>query len=571
MKKLFFCLSLILIFTFTACQKDSNEPADTSPGDKQSETGTVNDTGSKSSDTEKNTVAPDTESNIADSNAKTSAENTTQSGQSKPYNTEKITTTQKQEHEPPAPNAKQYVLAENGNTNYIIIYSSGASEDIASSALSIKGAFNRKLGVSIRVGKDKQVQATANEILVGVTNRYSSSDIGAGLTYFDYNIFVKDGRVIIAGGSDRALMDAVHYFADNIIPSGSSAFLISENFRYEYRHSYPIQDLSIGGTSIADFTLVYGDGNLHALDAAEAFQAFITEHCGKTLPIVSDSTPAASKEIRFGSSSRINSYLSKAEIQFNIRNGNLNILCGTPQIIPTATQLFIDDYLNQTGTIKLSSGLSAKYRSLFLGRSDSIKIACIGDSLTAGATSSDETTKAYPPQMKSFLGSNFEIANYGVGGATMISTVSLAYTKTEQYSQSLSYNPDIVIIMLGTNDAAPAFVQDIPTPQQPTAFLQSATQIIQSYRNLSSKPDIFVMTSVQVLTQNSRKRLLETVFMPLQKQAAKDNSCNLIDIFAQTGNIETLYSDGLHLTDDGYRYLAGLVLNGIVDHYGFTK
>ena len=65
--------------------------------------------------------------------------------------------------------------------------------------------------------------------------------------------------------------------------------------------------------------------------------------------------------------------------------------------------------------------------------------------------------------------------------------------------------------------------------------------------------------------------MLETVFMPLQKQAAKDNSCNLIDIFAQTGNIETLYSDGLHLTDDGYRYLAGLVLNGIVDHYGFTK
>ena len=201
-----------------------------------------------------------------------------------------------------------------------------------------------------------------------------------------------------------------------------------------------------------------------------------------------------------------------------------------------------------------------------------IHIACVGDSITYGAgVLGHRRSQSYPAYLQENLGEKYQVLNYGLSGRTLMDEGDVPYRSEKLYQKSLDAKADIYLLMLGTNDAAPAFVQDIPTSQQPTAFLQSATQIIQSYRNLSSKPDIFVMTSVQVLTQNSRKRLLETVFMPLQKQAAKDNSCNLIDIFAQTGNIETLYSDGLHLTDDGYRYLAGLVLNGIVDHYGFTK
>lgn len=88
-----------------------------------------------------------------------------------------------------------------------------------------------------------------------------------------------------------------------------------------------------------------------------------------------------------------------------------------------------------------------------------IRVACVGDSITAGACA--EQTLGYPAILQELLGSEFEVINFGNGGKTLLNkglcgpppTDDCSYVSTSTYQQALQSNPDILTIMLGTNDA----------------------------------------------------------------------------------------------------------------------
>eukprot|EP01046_Picozoa_sp_COSAG06_P005936 COSAG06_NODE_271_length_18677_cov_157.113360_7_plen_369_part_00 len=84
-------------------------------------------------------------------------------------------------------------------------------------------------------------------------------------------------------------------------------------------------------------------------------------------------------------------------------------------------------------------------------------VACVGDSITAGYLSSCGLN--YPNQLQALLGEQYAVTNYGVGGRTMFKTVHLppgdhaSYWSTPQYAAALNSSSEIVVLMLGTNDA----------------------------------------------------------------------------------------------------------------------
>lgn len=61
------------------------------------------------------------------------------------------------------------------------------------------------------------------------------------------------------------------------------------------------------------------------------------------------------------------------------------------------------------------------------------KIACIGASITYGATVPDRDHNSYPGQLQSLLGSCFVVNNYGVSGTTLLKHGNLPYWKTKEY------------------------------------------------------------------------------------------------------------------------------------------
>ncbi len=72
------------------------------------------------------------------------------------------------------------------------------------------------------------------------------------------------------------------------------------------------------------------------------------------------------------------------------------------------------------------------------------KVACIGNSLTAGC---------YPQ----YIDNMYDVRDYGVSGASLIKGNPMPYWNTQAFVDVINWNPDYVVILLCTNDIMPLY------------------------------------------------------------------------------------------------------------------
>ena len=110
-----------------------------------------------------------------------------------------------------------------------------------------------------------------------------------------------------------------------------------------------------------------------------------------------------------------------------------------------------------------------------------IRVACVGDSITYGHGIKNWKKNNYPAVLQKELGNTYHVNNYGVSGYTVQDDGDKPYTSLKQYQQSLDYNPDIVVFMMGTNDSKP---YNYKTPGK---FRTDLENILYSYEEVGSK------------------------------------------------------------------------------------
>lgn len=189
-----------------------------------------------------------------------------------------------------------------------------------------------------------------------------------------------------------------------------------------------------------------------------------------------------------------------------------------------------------------------------------VKVACVGDSITAGSQATN-ASYSYPAQLQNLLGSGYEVKNFGVSGRTLLSKGDNPYINDTAYTNSKSFNPDYVIIMLGTNDAKSqnwAHKADFETDMK---------TMIETYRALESRPTVIIATSPTVGTTNIgiAEAVVTGEVVPLQKKVAAEMGCPVIDINALTKNMPQNYADGIHPNDTGYAAIAQMFRDGLTD------
>jgi lysophospholipase L1-like esterase len=86
-----------------------------------------------------------------------------------------------------------------------------------------------------------------------------------------------------------------------------------------------------------------------------------------------------------------------------------------------------------------------------------IRVACVGDSITAGYMASN-ASMTYPGRLQARLTTRFgagsyNVTNFGAGGATVQRHADSPYWNRTQFAQFINGTFDIIVIMLGTNDA----------------------------------------------------------------------------------------------------------------------
>jgi lysophospholipase L1-like esterase/predicted esterase len=189
-----------------------------------------------------------------------------------------------------------------------------------------------------------------------------------------------------------------------------------------------------------------------------------------------------------------------------------------------------------------------------------LKVACIGDSITYGAGLSNPGTDSFPAVLGRLLGANYVVNNYGISGRTLLKKGDYPYWNEQAYTDSSNWLPDIVIIMLGTNDSKSQ------NWQYQSEFVANYDEMINHYKNLSSHPTVYVNTCPTVYNTGLAgitNPVVRDQVNPKVRQAASDTGCTVVDVYTATNGMPQNFPDNVHPNVDGSKVLADAVYNGM--------
>ena len=205
---------------------------------------------------------------------------------------------------------------------------------------------------------------------------------------------------------------------------------------------------------------------------------------------------------------------------------------------------------------------------------DAIRVACIGNSITDGHGIELAPVNGYPALLQKQLGEKYWVKNFGVSGRTLLNNGDMPYMQETAWKDALAFDPDIVIIKLGTNDSKPQnwqhaaeFKQDLQqmiTTLCP-ALAQSAKKGKKAGSKLSTlnaKPKIYLCTPIPAFKSswNINDAVITNEIIPIQQEVAKQYGLQVIDLhtlFANDG--DKMQDDGIHPDGKGVRRIADII------------
>lgn len=200
-------------------------------------------------------------------------------------------------------------------------------------------------------------------------------------------------------------------------------------------------------------------------------------------------------------------------------------------------------------------GLINSYHPIKTAKKGQIKVACVGDSITYGCMVSNRNKNNYPTILSGLLGADYCVNNFGYTNRTVIKSADYPFVKENLYKQSLDFNPDVVFILLGSNDSK-------KKNWNVDKFIADYCEIIDSYLNLASAPKIYLLVPPPVFEKGKkvayslRKDVIENEICPAVKRIAEMKGIESVDIHEVFENRKELFADGVHPNKRGSKVLV---------------
>ena len=203
---------------------------------------------------------------------------------------------------------------------------------------------------------------------------------------------------------------------------------------------------------------------------------------------------------------------------------------------------------------------------------DAVKVACIGNSITDGHGIDVATQFGYPALLQQMLGDNYWVKNFGVSARTMLNKGDNPYMNEMAWKDAVAFNPDIVIIKLGTNDSKPQnwqygaeFKNDLKqmiTTLRPDLAQPQKRKGKKSKNVLPAKPQIILCTPIPAFksTWNINDSIIANSIIPIQQEVAREYGLQVIDLhtlFADKSDL--VQSDGIHPNEKGVKRMAEII------------
>ena len=188
-----------------------------------------------------------------------------------------------------------------------------------------------------------------------------------------------------------------------------------------------------------------------------------------------------------------------------------------------------------------------------------IRVACVGDSITENS--------GYPSDLQLLLGDNYTVGNFGVSGSTVLLNSWKPYMDQPEFQSAKAFEPNIVVIMLGTNDDL------MELHQYNESFEHDYSELITSFQQLESKPHIWIATSPPIFSNSSdlSPTYLTDTIVPMTEDLANKMNLPIIDVYSAFGNRSDYFIDGVHPNSQGAMLIATEVYDSIDSTYNLSQ
>ncbi len=223
-------------------------------------------------------------------------------------------------------------------------------------------------------------------------------------------------------------------------------------------------------------------------------------------------------------------------------------------------------------------------------KTNATRVACLGNSITDGYGIDMASAYGYPAQLQKKLGQDYWVRNFGVSSRTMLNKGDFPYMNEPAWRDALAFNPDVVIIKLGTNDSKPEnwqygseFKQDLeqmiftlrpdlkqyaqmPAKKVQKAMAKAKAKAAKAGKNAPARPQIFLCTPIPAFkpTWNINDSVISNGVIPIQQEVAAKYGLKVIDLHTLYANDgDKMVDDGIHPNDKGAVRMADIIAEAL--------
>jgi len=203
--------------------------------------------------------------------------------------------------------------------------------------------------------------------------------------------------------------------------------------------------------------------------------------------------------------------------------------------------------------------LTSWLRSFKVPHKDAIRVACIGNSITYGARIKNRDRDSYPAVLSRMLGEAYWVKNFGVSARTLLNKGDHPYMNEKAYQDALAFNPNIVVIKLGTNDSK-SF-----NWKYKADFTKDLQTMVDAFKALPAQPKIYLCypSKAYQTGDNINDDIISKQIIPMIKKVAKKNNLSVIDLHAAMDGMPQLFPDKIHPNEEGAKVMAKAVYQSL--------
>ncbi len=158
------------------------------------------------------------------------------------------------------------------------------------------------------------------------------------------------------------------------------------------------------------------------------------------------------------------------------------------------------------------------------------------------------------------LGASWEVQNFGVANTTVLKAGDFPYVQQADYNAALAYKPDVVVIVLGTNDS-----KSQNFDAHPNDFEPDYCDLIAQFRQVNPAVKIYACLPMPIFpaVHHVNESDLVAKVIPAIQAAAAQSGVPIIDLHTALMGKDRYFYDGVHPSEEGALLMADAVYQGI--------